>query len=658
MAFDLSTAKPVNGAKGFSFKPSRPGLKGIAEQQGIVPPVAGYGPERGINAGQALRIGAGRGFVNLGRAVGYGDMEEPITTDAMDRLEAAHPIAVPLGEAAAESAPFILPGMKAGAIASTPLRVMGQMIVGGTEAGLITRGKGYGEGEQALAAGVGGTLAGGLELVLPHLGRLGGKVIRKAFGRAPKSAVVDAAGKPSTELLSALDEVGMTFDEMVDIPENLAADPRQIARKALFDSEGITPLKAQITRDPGDFQKLMETAKGPGRARSALEAQDAILSNKFDQSIASTGGEAVRDESSIFRVITDKAETLKKNINDLYATARERSGADKSVRFSRLASKLRALAGSDSASGGVVSAITGDLKARGILDDAMKVRGRIDVETAEKVRVVMNELYDPQKGYGNGILKTLKESLDEDVFSATGDDLFKAARKANTDYEQELARAKISRFDKRKQNIVKSLLENTLYGDDLVKKGVFGGAWRPDDLQQVKDYIGTSEAGRAAWNDLRAETLDAIKLKSFGGVEDAEGFTKLSYRNLDRALKAIGRKKMNVLFSPNEVAALDRLREISKMRVPVSNTGIGDGPTGVAVNKLRAEVRRGSLVAELLDTVTLDRHGRAAIKATPKALPVKPGKLQGALDVPKAAIIAGGVASGGNESVKKLNEER
>ncbi len=274
------------------------------------------------------------------------------------------------------------------------------------------------------------------------------------------------------------------------------------------------------------------------------------------------------------------------------------------------------------------------MQAKGILDDKLNIVGRVDVETAEDLRKLTNELFDPANPFGNAKLRELKDALDDDVFRAAGKDVFKEGRKAKADFEKGLSRAKLTKFDSRKKNIVRDVLENkdTVNPEQFVDKVVFGKTWRASDLQQLKDYIldGTDEAGKTAFNDLRAETMQKIKETSFIGPADEFGNKVLSRDKLDKALKSVGRQKLHILFDKDELKFLSNMKKISDLREPVRGTALGQGPTGKAVNQLRAEIRKGSIVANLLDTVTFDRQGRGVLKASPKRLvkDIEPSQLR------------------------------
>jgi hypothetical protein len=313
--------------------------------------------------------------------------------------------------------------------------------------------------------------------------------------------------------------------------------------------------------------------------------------------------------------LTEKATVLDQEISDFYDLARDVAPGEQNVRFDSLGRKLKELAPSNRRTGGNIEAIVGDLQSKGVLDDNFKIIGRVDVETAEDVRKLANELFDPQNGFGNAKLREIKDALDDDVFRAAGDDIFKQARAAKTSFERELTRAKISKFDSRKANIVRDILENKIDPDRMVEQTVFSKKWRATDLKQLKDYISTGDAGKAAFDDLRAETLEAIKVKSFIGPEDAQGFQRISRDRLQKALSTVGDGKMSVLFSPKERKFLSDMVTTAKILEPVRGTALGRGPSAQAVRRLEDKLTELPVIGEVFEF-----SARGALKAKPKRI--------------------------------------
>lgn len=580
------------------------------------------GEEEARSIREAAAIGAGRGLTTLGRAVGIAEPETQFEKEAFEKLREKHPVATTAGEIAGEAAPFLIPGMGVAGLAGRGAQVAGTAALGATEAGLIARGQGGDIGQQLFSAGIGGTVAGALELALPVVGRIGGKAIRRVLGKAPDGAVIDAAGNPSEELLTALKESGQSFDDIVmeakDELSKKAVSPREAARKAFLESQGLDPTTAQISRTADDFMSQQEAAKVSGRVREALEKQDAVLTTRFNNKILETGGKASSQSAAVSDFITNKATTLDQEIGDLYRAAREVAPDAKNIKFNSLAETLKSMKGADRRAGGNISAIISDMQSKGMLNKQGKSFGSVSVETAEDLRKLTNELYDPANPFGNMLLRKVKDSLDDDVFRAAGGDFFKEGRKAKAAFEKELNRVKISKFDSRKDNLVRDVLENKIDPDRLVDKVVFSKRWRDTDLKQLKDYISTDAAGKEAFDDMRAEVMQKITDKSFIGAADEAGMQALSRDKLQRALASIGDKKIGILFTKPEQKFLKDMLEVTKIREPVRGTAIGRGPSAQAISRIERKLKDIPWLGQVFDIV--DIEGRSALRAKPKAI--------------------------------------
>ena len=470
-------------------------------------------------------------------------------------------------------------------------------------------------------------------------------MFQRVTGRAPKGAVIDAAGQPTQELNEALQSAGMTFQDLTDDSIELiqkkgaAVDPEQLARREFLESQGLTgeaaPTQAQVSRGADEFQRQQEVAKTTGRARTRLENQEAVLTSRFNDAVTETTGKSSSQSSSVIDAVVDKATILDKEISSLYKQAREVAPGSKNVKFNTLTSALKRALPANRRSGGNVEAVLGEMQNIGILDKDMKVVGKVGVETAEELRKYMNELYDPQNGFGNDILRKLKETLDDDVFGASGEDIFNQARKAKRDFEVGLERAKISKFDRRKQNLVKDVLENKINPDEFVNQVVLSKKWRAKDLKQLTDYL--SDIDTNALNDLKADVLETIKTKAFAGPEDANGFKSLSRAKLESIIDGIGENKLKVIFDDKERKFLSDMLKIAKMREPVRGTALGRGPSAQAIARLEKSIKDIPVLGFLVSMVDYDAAGRAVLKGRPQKLAVPVGRVEKALTAPVAA---------------------
>ena len=581
-----------------------------------------FNPSEGVGFGEAMAVMAGRGLTNIARGVGLADQEDPAVKKGMAQLREAQPTASMIGEVAGEAAPFLIPGLGAAALPSVGARVAATAGLGALEGALISRGKGNVLSETLLSAGIGGTVAGALELALPVIGRMGSALVSRILRKPPAGAVVDASGNPSSELVEALKASGSKFEDLTSAAvtelKGQVVDPAQASRKAMLESQGLTPTRAQVTRDAGDFQIQQEAAKTSSRAREAIEGQEAILSTRFDNAALEAAKGSDSPSASVVEHIVDKSTALDKRIGELYKAARDAAPEAKNIKLVGLGAKIKDLAPSDRASKGAIDAVFGDLKAKGVMDADFNVVGRIDVDTAEDVRKMMNSLYDPQEPFRNIKLRELKDSLDDDVFKAAGRDVYAEGRRAKRDFEKGLERAKVSKFDANKTNLVRDILENKIDPDKMADTVVFGRKYRTNDIQQLKDYMLQDEAGAKAFNALRGNTLEMIKSKSFIGPEDANGFKALSRDKLEKTINGIGRDKLSVLLEPKEMKFLDDMLKVSRLREPVRGTQQGRGPSAQAIAKLEEKLKAVPMLGALVDFIDIDSAGRAVLKASPK----------------------------------------
>lgn len=571
---------------------------------------------------EALGIAAGKGMTDIARGVGLMPQATEDEKRIYGELERLHPVSAGVGEAAGQSAPFLVPGLGVAGIASTPARVAATAALGASEGGIISRGQGGDLGQQFLSAGIGGTVAGALELGLPIVGRMAGKLYRKLTGTTPKGAVIDAAGRPSAEMLEALQKNGIEFDDLVqDAAVELkgsVVDPEQAARKAFLESQGIQPTQAQVTQRATDFMQQQELAKQSSKVRSALQKQNATLTTRFNNAVLETGGRPDRPTNTVVDAITERATRLDNEIGRLYKMARDAAPDQKNVRFDSLDAMVKKLMPQNRKGGYNIEALVGELKEQGIYNSKNQLVGKIDVNTAEQIRQTINDLYDPSNPFGNIQLRMLKERLDDDVFKSAGQDVFAQARKAKFQFERDLIRSKLSKFDSRRANLVRDVLENKISPDTFVKDVVFSKRWRAEDLSQLKTYLEAEDAGKSAFNDLRSEVLTEIRDRAFKGAQDENGLTIITRNRLESALNALGDDKMAVLFKPEEKKFFDDMLKVTKLLEPVSGTALGEGPTGAAVNRLRKQISKLGILSDVIDQVVISQNGKLAIRAAPE----------------------------------------
>lgn len=592
---------------------------------------------------ESLGLSFGKGFTTIKRALGLQDMETEEERLTFEELQNQRPITSTVGEVLGETAPLLPAAVATGGISTLGGRVATSGLLGATEAGLITRGKGGDEGEQLKAAGFGGALASGLEVAIPVLGRVVGKTYRNLTGRQPKGPLLTNDGRPTKEFVDALDKAGLSFDDVAGETKRIIDtgnidDATQVSRKAFLESQGITPTRAQVTGDATDFQSQQELIKQSGGVRDLLQAQEGVISSKFDNAVVATGGSANPSASQVFDTIADRAIDQDAAISTAYKTAREQAGNEKVVRPSKMVEEMRSFAGSDKATGGLASAARDILRNKGVLAQGkgLKIQGKVNPQVAEEIRIDLNSLYDSLTPFGRSKLTDLKNAIDLDVQKAVGKDVFAEARGMKAKFEKDLRRAKVNKFDKRKGNLVRDILENKINPDNFLQDAVLTKRVRSSDLEQLKRYLQQSDEGVDSWNSLRADAMSFIRDNALKEVGNEVAMTRAS---LQKAMDKFGRDKLRVLFDQGERKFLQDMVKVSKLREPVRGTALGKGPSAQAVRELEKAVNRNSLInavwaggAELVK----DRAALKQIKPSAE-IPLKPSQLS-QLAAPAAAV--------------------
>ena len=558
---------------------------------------------------ESFLVGAGEGFHSLARGVGIEDADEDAQF-VMDYLRQNKP-AASAGKLTAQAAPFLIPGGAAANIGSTPLRVAAMGATGAAEGNIVSRGEGGTDSDVAAATGLGFFLGAGSEAILPVLNRLGRRKIAQARGVDQSKAgdIPDAItpdGKPTPEFEEVLKSTNESFDDFVSNVSKEAGDPvSNQARQEAFEDLGLTPTEAQRTRDTDLFVKQQDAFRRGGDVRTALERQEEALDIATRDATAAMGGVPQRASVSPIEAITDKATQMDTEISNLYRQAREAAPDAQNVKFVRASEILRENAPSNEISGGVVKALRDKMQSMGVINKKFKSVGKVSVEQAEELRKYANRLFPSTNGEGRYIISEFKNSLDDDVLSASGQDLFKQSRRAKADFEKGLDPSRKNKFDSRKVSLVRDIRDNLVAEDDFVDKVLRRSSkYKAEDLKELKNYMSNGTEGQVAqgmqaWNDIRAAAMEKIREKAFKGPITQTGTQSLSRAGLESSFKEIGPQKIRVLFSPEEIGFLRKLARVASLKEPPPGTFTGSGPSSPAIQKLERVITRIPLIGDM-----------------------------------------------------------
>lgn len=528
---------------------------------------------------EAAAVGFQQGLRTVSRGAGklvgadiFAESQSPALRTLTDVRGSAQ-----LGKIAGEAAPFAAAGPLTGTVGR------GFTAGGRTIVPEVTRQSSRTGIQAALGAAEGGSIAAGEDRTIGQIlstALLGGIISGFAENVFPGAGRPDSA--PDEVIPARVDVVNDLSDQQID---ELFSDPAQFSqlqedvRRQAFEKLDITPTRAQTTRDPELFQlqtDIFRDAASNNRVRRALVEQEEILTNRVNGEIDAIGGVPARASDTLSDSVINKNLELDTEISSLYKSARDRAPTQKNVRFLQTADALRRNSPIDARSERTVSAVRDEMKRLGFLDPKGNPTRKTSVEASENLRQFVNSLFEGANPIARRAIKDIKDAIDDDVFGAAGEDIFKSARAAKRRMMEGLEAKKGHKFDTRATSLVADVLDGTVQPDQLVKKALAtGGKYQAKELREFKNFLfsGSPEqiaVGARAWNDLRAAAMDQIRQQSFKGPLTELGTQQLSRAGLKSSLDRIGMRKLKILFSDREMQFLRDLAQVASLKEPVA----------------------------------------------------------------------------------------
>jgi len=502
-----------------------------------------------------------------------------------------------LGSAVGRGAASAAGGMGVGQLmqgASNPIVAgVGDLLVSSPGAQTVAGAGSGGSGELARQAGASpevqqiAALAGGMA------GGFGARNIDAPTPQAPLPAssattatgaqtLRDSAAQAETIAQQGAQKIGLHWDVLDDtLKEQMLKNaeqaiivgsdlpPEALARKAIYESLGIKPTKAMITRDFGDAlaeQNLLTEPEGQALRNIYAENNQAILARL--QGLKPEGASAV-DQPTFgeqFRTpLVEGERAAQKASNEAYTAAQATEGGNQ-VDITPLNNFLKANAGildnRPSTTG-----LTNDFKEMGLMrneassPELAPSSPSFTLQKLASVRAATNEAWTTAKNTGDaraaGRLNELRGILD-DMENEAGGELYKAYRKIRADKG--------------------AAYENNPLIDKLLsdQKGYYGTAAIEDSDVFKKAVMNSStEQFSKIWPRLTAKAQDLtraqvakyIEDKTFSNMSMGKDDVIASAAKLNQTLDSINPQKLELIYGKEKAADLERLntavREIS-----------------------------------------------------------------------------------------------
>lgn len=569
---------------------ARPAYDPEAERQRIL-----RGMAENLNWWDALRIGMGKGFYDVGRGIGL--VEEAGETEklAYQQVEEVHPYAAGGGEIVGEAAPFLIPGTAIGRFASMGSKIAGAGALGALEGGILASAE---DKDAAVGAGIGGTIGAAAEAVFPVVGRLGRKVFERVMGRPPAGAIFDAAGNPTEEMQEALNKSGLTMDDLTEQATDVieasaeAVEPEEVAKAALFAEEGV-PMSRSESMGPGR-EKFKYEATEQRLLQSALDPQAEPFrqfklqqSEKIKESLGkSIDFEAMPEETgtSIIDALSNRKNLLRTEKNDLYRQAEEAAknvGGIPVFTDGMSATLPDANKWDDLAitAEGPMNSLDKLLTKYGVKEapEEMIKKGfeptPLTMSNVESFRKSLNAIERAdQTGASTVAIAPVRNALDGELDELSG---VLEKQGYGSDVVGPLKKARRTTAQMKKEFNPKSLvgrLTETKKGSDIpliegskVYNSMMSKAASVEDVRRVSSSLAKSAEGKKALSNLQMTTMLDLVNAGFGTksrtIDGTRIFNPIAFRN---RIEAIGKDKLAAIFRTNKTG-LARIKNIERI---------------------------------------------------------------------------------------------
>jgi hypothetical protein len=578
---------------------ARYGLEGVGDVLDFV-----ASPIRaGLNAlGANVKGRSGETLANIAGLPQPKTAQERIVADA-SRLVAGGALPIAAGARLAQ-APGVA-GSVGAQLAANPAMQLGSAAAAGG-AGGYTRETGGNEGSQlaaSLAAGIAAPMvAGGAQRAI--------NAARQAVARpavAPQqiditinNALRDSGVKLGDLPAEVAGSIRNDVSQALQTGGNLSDDA--VRRLADYRLTGLTPTRASLTLNPSDVTRQKNLAKLGANSADPAAQQLAEVQNLNNKALtqglndlgAANAADPVAGAQRIMGALSARNDRAKSIINNAYANARDTQGRvamlDPSA-FTRKANDLL----DDALLGGKLPA-----DVRNLLNRTATGEMPLTVDVAEQFKTRIGELQrsttDLAERKALGLVRNALDDAPLQPGQQIGQESINAFNKARA-----LNRSWMNIVDR---TPALQAVRDGIEPDKFVQQFIVGGGSKSNimDVAQLKNSI---KANPEAMQAMKEQITSYLKSKALGGAADEVGnFSQSAYNN---ALKALGERKLNLFFSPQEVNQLKAIGRVASYEQVQ--------PVGAAVNNSNTASAVGGLLERIAGSAALGKLplGRAAI---------------------------------------------
>ena len=410
--------------------------------------------------------------------------------------------------------------------------------------------------------------------------------------RAEATATIEAAFTQNGIDLNAISTTvrnDLIKEVEAAIKSGKAVSPEAIVRKATLGNVGLTGTRAQVTGRAQDWQKERELAKLQDVGdplRDKFVADHDALKTLMDDAATATGGRAFDRNDAMqatFEALRKNDELRNAEIRTLYDAARNATGNELQLNAPRFVNDVS----NELERNGLGTFLKSDV--RGILGGLFDGKAPLTIAKKEELVKVLNAgLANTTDGSRRQALQIVRDKLENEV-TQTLDEFDQAVLGQGGDAVQawqaarNAARERFGLIDR--TPAIKAALDDVA-PDRAFEKLVLNANER-DLLALAKELENQPEA----LNGVRQQTVQWIAEQATRANNGA-----FSPAAMNNALRKLGDRRLNALFSPEEVAKIKNINEAARyLMTQPPESAVNNSNTGAALaNHLMASV--GSLV--------------------------------------------------------------
>jgi len=351
-------------------------------------------------------------------------------------------------------------------------------------------------------------------------------------------------------------------------------DQEAIARLADFNKLEIKPTAGQIMRDPLQFareQNYAKTEVGAPLASRFGEQNTQLIGalNKTRANVGATSPDQYAAGQNVIAGMQAQDAARKAAVSEAYTAARSTAGMEADVPLQPVADRLGKVV-EDFGEDRIPGAVMGRLKQFGLMDGTQT---RVfNIREAEKLKTLIGNNIDASGTPTAKALTLLRNSIDDAVNSlgetAGGETgaAFRAARGLASQRFQSIERTPA----------LQDAIANAGSPEQFVQQHFIRGS-----IQDTANALRNMPVEARA--EVRGAVIDWLQGKGVSGAEDT---AKFSQAGLNKALDAIGPRKLELIFAGDR-AALDQLRTIARVgryvQVPPVASGVNYSSSGTTL---------------------------------------------------------------------------